>query len=257
MYAKLISLAIAGLIALPLIGCETSGQKPDDMTGKEGTSTAGTASGLVAGSTGSSATGTGQSSTDSMATGNTGSSAMGAGDRVTTAAKAEGSVYRDSEGNEVYLFSGTPTADDLLAQLTSDQKTRQIVFIDQVSQPQVEPACASQFESGKTLGLNITFPVNSASLTAEAKQQLNSVAELLQRYDCLEFTISGHTDTSGNPGINKPLSERRAQAVRDYLVQEEGIAADRFSTAGYGSERLLQGLPETDPKHRRVEFSVS
>lgn len=257
MYAKLISVAMAGLIALPLIGCQTAGEQPEDPARETDAMADGTASSssLVAGGDGARVPDTGPAAGGITATDGATADAR---QTVALSSPTEGTVYRDSAGNEVFLFSGTPTADDLLAQLASDQKTRQIVFLDpNARQPQPQPSCAAQFKSGKTLGLNVTFPVNSAALTAEAKAQLNSVAELLQRYDCLEFSISGHTDSSGSPTINKPLSERRAQAVRDYLVQEQGLSAERFSASGYGADRLLQDLPETDPKHRRVEFTVS
>lgn len=247
MHAKLISVMVAGLIALPLMGCETSGPKTQQPTDVSGSTTGETKTSLM---------GDGMAAGDHAAPMSTEAKDAMAATGAKTAARPDGTVYRDSTGKEVFLFSGTPTADDLLAQLTEGDKTRQIVFLGQTEQ-QPASACAAQFKSGKTLGLNITFALNSATLTDEAKQQLDNVAELLQRYDCLEFSISGHTDKSGNPRINKPLSERRAQAVRDYLVQKEGIAPDRFSTAGYGSDRLLQDLPETDPRNRRVEFTIS
>ena len=69
------------------------------------------------------------------------------------------------------------------------------------------------------------------------------------------FRIEGHTDTVGDPGMNQALSERRAAAVRDMLVQQHGIAATRLDPVGFGESTLLvpTGDGRDEPRNRRVQ----
>jgi OOP family OmpA-OmpF porin len=72
------------------------------------------------------------------------------------------------------------------------------------------------------------------------------------------FVIEGHTDLSGSPQHNQALSERRAEAVKRYLV-EHGIAADRLTAVGYGSSRPLttDPSPKAQAMNRRVNLVVA
>ena len=69
--------------------------------------------------------------------------------------------------------------------------------------------------------------------------------------------IKGHTSSEGNADYNQKLSERRAQAVLDYLIQK-GIDPSRLRAKGYGSSQLLMTEDSEDAKNRnrRVEFEV-
>ena len=69
--------------------------------------------------------------------------------------------------------------------------------------------------------------------------------------------ISGHTDTDGDEAANQGLSEKRAQAVADYLVKA-GLPANRFSAIGYGSTQPIAGNDTDQGKaqNRRIDFVV-
>ncbi|TIH42921.1 OmpA family protein, partial [Klebsiella pneumoniae] len=69
--------------------------------------------------------------------------------------------------------------------------------------------------------------------------------------------VAGHTDSDGEEAANQALSERRAQAVVDYLVRA-GLPANRFTPIGYGSTQPLAGNESEDGKaqNRRIEFVV-
>ena len=69
--------------------------------------------------------------------------------------------------------------------------------------------------------------------------------------------ISGHTDGDGEDAFNQALSEKRAQAVADYLVKA-GLPADRFTAVGYGSTQPIASNETDDGKahNRRIEFVV-
>src|SRR5690606_36021183 len=79
--------------------------------------------------------------------------------------------------------------------------------------------CAA--ESAQTLRLEgVNFELNSAQLTADATRILREVAEALRGEPDLRAEIAGHTDSSGADEYNLQLSQRRAEAVRDFLVSQ-------------------------------------
>jgi len=106
----------------------------------------------------------------------------------------------------------------------------------------------------------VQFNTGTAVLTAAAMKELNDGAALLNdpKYSMLKVAIEGHTDNQGKAADNQKLSEKRAAAVKAYLVKK-GVAADRLSTSGFGPT-----VPVADNKtaagrasNRRVEFKVS
>lgn len=102
--------------------------------------------------------------------------------------------------------------------------------------------------------LSLSFGLGSASLSPAAQAQIRAFAEALQRPQLatMRVAIEGHTDSSGSRATNISLSQRRAQAVADYLVSQ-GVARNRLEVRGYGYDRPLQGTPASDPDNRRVE----
>lgn len=106
---------------------------------------------------------------------------------------------------------------------------------------------------------SLTFETNSAILTPGAKTILDSVATSLQRAPTVRHTtITGHTDGSGAASYNKMLSEKRASAVRDYLISR-GIRADKLSAKGAGEEQPIadNATREGRLQNRRVEFTIA
>ena len=103
------------------------------------------------------------------------------------------------------------------------------------------------------------YDYNSADLKGEAIDQLQKLGELIQRNPKATFSIEGHTDSTGTPEYNQTLSERRAEAVRDWLVTFMKIAPGRIQTRGFGSSRLIvpgdKSIEEQAP-NRRVEIVI-
>jgi outer membrane protein OmpA-like peptidoglycan-associated protein len=102
----------------------------------------------------------------------------------------------------------------------------------------------------------LTFQTGSSELTPNAKRALDVVAsglvsDELSRY---RFTIEGHADPRGTEEMNDTLSRTRAEAVRDYLVAQHRIAADRLDPVGRGASRLANEKDPADPSNRRVTF---
>jgi len=115
--------------------------------------------------------------------------------------------------------------------------------------PQPTPA------SRPSLTLNaITFEIGSATLTPESLDQLRNLGIALNQIvkDGAKFVIEGHTDKKGTAAYNLELSKRRAEAVKDYLVNEMGVQADRLETVGRGFSKPANPGNPNAPENRRV-----
>jgi OmpA-OmpF porin, OOP family len=80
----------------------------------------------------------------------------------------------------------------------------------------------------------------------------------LQKYPDVKVSIEGYTDSVGNPNFNRLLSERRANAVRDYLI-ERGVEPPRLVAVGRGEENPIatNATPYGRSLNRRIEFHLS
>jgi outer membrane protein OmpA-like peptidoglycan-associated protein len=115
-----------------------------------------------------------------------------------------------------------------------------------------------KLETSKFDASNVQFVTGKATLTAGARKELDKGAKILiEQYPQLKVEIAGHTDKTGKPAFNQQLSEKRANAVKDYLVKK-GVAADRLTAAGYGQDQPIadNGNAAGRSKNRRVEFKV-
>ena len=108
-----------------------------------------------------------------------------------------------------------------------------------------------------TLSGSVLFATNQAVILPGAQAQLNQVADALKTQAEHHFTIEGHTDNQGTDKVNADLSQRRASAVRDYLVVR-GVSANAISVSGLGSTRPIADnkSPEGRAMNRRVEIVV-
>lgn len=108
-----------------------------------------------------------------------------------------------------------------------------------------------------TMESGILFEVDSYSLKPNAKEELKSMANVLQNYPDTKIKVDGHTDSTGSDNYNQTLSERRAKSVSTYL-QSLGVTSDRISETGFG-----ESLPVADNNtaegrrlNRRVEIGI-
>lgn len=104
----------------------------------------------------------------------------------------------------------------------------------------------------------VNFALNSANLTAEAKSNLDKVAEVFLEFPDTELMLEGHTDSTGDAGYNMTLSKKRANSVGDYL-SSKGVAKSRMSVKGLGetAPRFENDTKEGQAKNRRVEIGVT
>lgn len=102
--------------------------------------------------------------------------------------------------------------------------------------------------------LEIAFQEGSATLTDQGKATVDTFARALQAPSMAakRFMIGGHTSAVGSRAFNQDLSERRAQAVVDYLVTK-GATRSQFDAKGFGFDKPLPGTAPRSPANRRVE----
>ncbi len=104
---------------------------------------------------------------------------------------------------------------------------------------------------------NVFFETGSAELLPASTSEIKRLADLLNETPTIRIQISGHTDNVGDDASNQILSENRAKAVHDYLVQL-GINADRLRYKGFGENKPIDtnDTPEGRARNRRTEFLV-
>ncbi len=114
-------------------------------------------------------------------------------------------------------------------------------------------------------GIKVTMPENmvnfgfdSSNLTAAAQANLDKLSEVLINNPDTNINIYGHTDSKGTDSYNLSLSDRRAAAVKSYLVSK-GVASSRMITMGMGEKEPI-ATNDTDAgraQNRRVEFAIT
>ena len=117
--------------------------------------------------------------------------------------------------------------------------------------------CAVQTEEQSVVLKGVTFLPGSTTLTSEARTVLDPAAAALMGQQDLKVEIGGHTDAQGSDAANQRLSQRRADAVRQYLVGK-GVDAGRLTAKGYGEAQPVatNDTPAGRAENRRVEFKV-
>ncbi len=111
-------------------------------------------------------------------------------------------------------------------------------------------------ESGRVATHGILFSVNSATIRPESTPTLEEMGTMLEEHPDLRLRIEGHTDATGDDASNLELSQRRAEAVRDFLVESYGVEAGRLEVEGLGETKPIDDndTPEGRQNNRRVEL---
>jgi outer membrane protein OmpA-like peptidoglycan-associated protein len=100
------------------------------------------------------------------------------------------------------------------------------------------------------------FVVGKSDLSDDAKFVLHDLAKVMAKNPQLKLRLEGHTSAEGDAAFNQKLSDARAHAAVDFLVQHEGIDASRLEAIGYGSSKLKNTANPNAPENRRTEFIV-
>ncbi len=125
---------------------------------------------------------------------------------------------------------------------------------------ELQPIEVTAADSGRSQPVvlnNVFFATGSAELLPESTTELDRLFDLLKENPALHIRINGHTDDVGQEGDNQALSENRARAVYNYLV-EKGIDPERLRYRGFGESKPIapNDSPEGRRKNRRTEFEL-
>ncbi|MDO9265088.1 MAG: OmpA family protein [Desulfosalsimonadaceae bacterium] len=104
-----------------------------------------------------------------------------------------------------------------------------------------------------TFKADMMFDVNSATIKPGAYSEIDNVARILQDYPETQLRVAGHTDQSGSETYNQQLSERRAMAVKNALIQR-GVADYRIQAIGFGESMPISS---NAAMNRRVEIRIT
>jgi outer membrane protein OmpA-like peptidoglycan-associated protein/opacity protein-like surface antigen len=122
------------------------------------------------------------------------------------------------------------------------------ILVDEFGCPRAKPLTG-------TLTLNIQYESGSFEPDAQAKLSLDELALTMQSYPNLRIEVNGYTDALGSISGNLRLSQKRSDAVKEYLINK-GVSPDRVSAKGFGEETPVadNGTPEGRQKNRRIEI---
>jgi len=116
----------------------------------------------------------------------------------------------------------------------------------------------NEIEKGKGIVVeNIHFEINKAYLRKESLNILDTIISQLKKQPSIKIEVRGHTDSSGGKAYNQRLSERRADAVAEYMIKK-GISPERLNSVGYGETRPIASnkTRKGRKKNRRTEFFI-
>lgn len=120
------------------------------------------------------------------------------------------------------------------------------------------PDALAKPQEGKAFVLkNVFFDTDKAILKPESFAELNKLKQLLVENATMRIELRGHTDSQGSDTHNLDLSDRRAKAVKDYLIQN-GIVANRLESKGFGETKPVDtnDTPQGRANNRRTEFVI-
>jgi len=119
-------------------------------------------------------------------------------------------------------------------------------------------AVETQIAEKGRVTLNVEFDFDKAVIKKKFHDEIGNLAAVMKKYPDLKITIEGHTDNVGVLAYNEKLSQRRADAVKKYLVEKFGIEDSRLTAKGYGPIRPIESnaTKEGRQKNRRVEAAA-
>ena len=118
------------------------------------------------------------------------------------------------------------------------------------------PLLLPELENQAQFTVEINFDFNSAAIRPESYRAVGSMADALHNPILLgyKFLVIGHTDAVGGREYNLKLSQRRAEAIREALINPFGVDPARLDAVGLGEEQLRDPTHPDSPRNRRVQL---
>ncbi|WP_424955458.1 OmpA family protein [Ectopseudomonas oleovorans] len=134
-------------------------------------------------------------------------------------------------------------------------EAQQVVVVEEVV---VEEVAVAEPVEAVRVELDVKFDFDKAEVKQESYGDIKALADFMKQYPQTSTVVEGHTDSVGSDAYNQGLSERRASAVRDVLVNQYGVESSRVQAVGYGESRPVADNATADGRaiNRRVEAEV-
>jgi OOP family OmpA-OmpF porin len=183
-------------------------------------------------------------------------SALGALSRLSTGTLVVSDREVKLSGDALYEGSAGQIRAGLTKDLPRGWQAKPEISVKPAAAPVDATVCQQLFSDLLAKG-KIRFESGRATIDPDSAGLLDRLIETALRCPAANIEIAGHTDADGDDGFNQALSEKRAQAVADYLIRA-GLPADRFKAMGYGSLQPVAGndTDEGKAQNRRIEFVV-
>ena len=137
---------------------------------------------------------------------------------------------------------------------------QETVAMVETVQPEPAPASPEPEPAAEPVRveLDVKFDFDRAEVKQDSMDDIRDLADFMKQYGQTTTVVEGHTDSVGTDAYNQRLSERRANAVRDVLVNQYGLDGSRVDSVGYGESRPVadNSTEEGRAINRRVEAEV-
>jgi OmpA-OmpF porin, OOP family len=182
--------------------------------------------------------------------------ALGALSRLSTGTLVVSDREVKISGDALYDTAAAQIRAALLKDFPQGWQVKADISVKPAAAPVDATVCQQLFSDLLAKG-KIRFESGRATIDPDSAGLLDRLIETALRCPTVNIEIAGHTDADGEDAFNQALSEKRAQAVSDYLVKA-GLPADRFTATGYGSTQPVatNDTDEGKAQNRRIEFTV-
>jgi OmpA-OmpF porin, OOP family len=182
--------------------------------------------------------------------------ALGALSRLSTGTLVVSDREVKLSGDALYDTAPGQLRGNLVKDFPQGWQLKADISVKPAAAPVDATVCQQLFSEMLAKG-SIRFESGRSNLDLDSAGLLDHLIEIALRCPTTNIEVAGHTDTDGDGAANQTLSEKRAQAVVDYLVKA-GLPAGRFTAIGYGSAQPVAGndTDEGKARNRRIEFLV-
>ena len=182
--------------------------------------------------------------------------ALGALSRLSTGTLVVSDREVKLSGDALYEAAATQIRAGLGKEFPQGWQFKPEISVKPAAAP-VDPTVCQQLFADLLGKARIRFESGKADIVADSAGLLDRLIETALRCPNANIEVAGHTDSDGEEAANQALSEKRAQAVTDYLVKA-GLPANRFTPIGYGSTQPIAGNDSDQGKaqNRRIDFVV-